>query len=225
MFREDSDGGIHILHKRHIASIEPVCTSTDVPSQFFLVVQKIPLLWLQLKCFNLWSLHNRGYTGAPSVITTLVLPPFVFEEMSEKALHSNKRLRLRKMMMMMMKMRMILLMMMLMMMMMMMMKMMMMIIMMMMMTMKMRMILLMMMLLMMMMKMMMMMMMMMIMMMTMKMRMILLMMMLLMMMMKMMMMMMIMMMTFMCRKNSNSVGSECAHIVRTLTSPEDDVLA
>ena len=25
MFREDSDGGIHILHKRHIASIEPVC--------------------------------------------------------------------------------------------------------------------------------------------------------------------------------------------------------
>ena len=59
----------------------------------FLVVQKIPLLWLQLKCFNFWSLHNRGYTGAPSVITTLVLPPFVFEEMSEKALHSNKRLR------------------------------------------------------------------------------------------------------------------------------------
>ena len=93
MFREDSDGGIHTLHKRHIASIEPVCTSTDVPSRFFLVVQKIPLLWLQLKCFNLWSLHNRGYTGAPSVITTLVLPPFVFEEMSEKALHSNKRLR------------------------------------------------------------------------------------------------------------------------------------
>ena len=94
VFFEDSDGGIHILHNRHIASIEPVCTSTDVPSRFFLVVQKIPLLWLQLKCFNLWSVHNRGYTGAPSVITTLVLPPFVFEEMSEKALHSNKRLRL-----------------------------------------------------------------------------------------------------------------------------------
>ena len=35
VFREDSDGGIHILHKRHIASIEPVCTSTDVPSRFF----------------------------------------------------------------------------------------------------------------------------------------------------------------------------------------------
>ena len=77
VFREDSDGGIHILHNRHIASIEPVCTSTDVPSRFFLVMQKIPLLWLQVKCFNLWSVHNRGYTGAPSEITTLVLPPFV----------------------------------------------------------------------------------------------------------------------------------------------------
>ncbi|MCV6574132.1 MAG: hypothetical protein OIF58_00190 [Cohaesibacter sp.] len=27
--REDSDGGTHIWHQHHIASIEPVCTSTD----------------------------------------------------------------------------------------------------------------------------------------------------------------------------------------------------
>ena len=76
VFREGSDGGIHILHKRHIASIEPVCTSTDVPSRFFLLVQKIPLLWLQLKCFNLWSLHNRGYTGAHIQRTNMCRKPF-----------------------------------------------------------------------------------------------------------------------------------------------------
>ena len=29
LFREDSDGGTHIWHKHHIASIEPVCTSSD----------------------------------------------------------------------------------------------------------------------------------------------------------------------------------------------------
>ena len=34
-------GGIHILHNRHIASIEPVCTSTDVPSRFFFMVDDV----------------------------------------------------------------------------------------------------------------------------------------------------------------------------------------
>lgn len=38
------------------------------------------------------SLHKRGYTGAPSVMTTVLLASFVFEETSEKALHSNKLL-------------------------------------------------------------------------------------------------------------------------------------
>ena len=43
------------------------------------------MLWLQLQCLNLWSfLHKRGCTGAPSVMTTVLLPSFVFEEMPEK---------------------------------------------------------------------------------------------------------------------------------------------
>ena len=72
VFFEESDGGIHILHNRHIASIEPVCTSTDVPSRFFFGGAKDPLAMVATQVFQLvvstqsrihWSTICNHYAG------------------------------------------------------------------------------------------------------------------------------------------------------------------
>ena len=67
VFLDGSDGGIHSLHKRHIASTEPVPTSARSAISFFLggALTMVATQVFQLVVCTLTRIH-----GAPSVITT-----------------------------------------------------------------------------------------------------------------------------------------------------------